>query len=311
MKINYYEEIARLKRDLNAVVLAHNYQKPEVQEVADYVGDSLELSIKASETKARYIVFCGVDFMAEQAAILNEDSIVLHPDPEARCPMAAMITPEEVLKAKKKHPKAPIVMYVNSPALVKAYSDYVVTSANAARLVAALKEDTVIFGPDRHLAEYIAEVTGKTVIPVPANGHCPVHQRFSEEAILELKRIYGEAEVLVHPECPRGVRRLADYTGSTSQMIVRARRSDSRVFLVGTEVGIIYRMLRENPGKVFIPASSEAICWDMKKITIEKVYLSLKNKVYRVVVDKEVAERVRKAIKNTFLALGEPIPWKK
>lgn len=311
MQVNLLDEIARLKRELGAVILAHNYQEPAIQDVADYVGDSLELSIKASGLDAKYIVFCGVDFMAEQAAILNEKAIVLHPDPDSRCPMAGMISLRDVIEARSKYPGAPVVMYVNSPAIVKAHADYVVTSANAARLVAALKEDLVIFGPDRHLADYVAQVTGKKVIPIPGHGHCPVHQGFSSVSIAQLKKIYPGAEFMAHPECPREVRSLADFVGSTSQMIKRARESTSRVFLVGTEIGIIHRMIKENPGKIFIPASGNAICWNMKKITLEKVYNSLKNKVYRVVVDKEVAERVKKAIENTFLALGEVPPWRK
>lgn len=304
------EEVLKLKEKMNAIVLAHNYQPPEVQDVADFVGDSLELSLKALETRARFIVFAGVDFMAEQAAILNENSVVLHPDPDAKCPMAQMVTVDDIEKAKRMYPKAPVVVYVNSPALVKARADYVVTSANALKLVKALDSDTIIFSPDRHLAEYIASETGKEVVAVPNDGHCPVHTKFNPVAIRELLRIYREAEFIAHPECPYEVRRLAKFVGSTSQMIGYVSSSRCKTFLVGTEVGIIYRMARENADKVFIPASTDAICNDMKRISLEKILKSLRDGVHRVSVDKEVALRVRKAIENTFSVLGVDIPWK-
>ncbi|MEM0340851.1 MAG: quinolinate synthase NadA [Acidilobaceae archaeon] len=311
MHIDYVEEIKKLKREMNAIVLAHNYQDPLIQDIADYVGDSLELSIKASTANVKYVVFCGVDFMAEQAAALNEKSVVLHPEPQAKCPMAAMITLQDVLEAKKKYPKAPVVMYVNVPALVKAYSDYVVTSANAVKLVASLKEDTVIFGPDKHLANYISRMTGKEVIPIPRDGFCPVHVVFNKAEINELRKLYRGATFIAHPECPHEIRELAEVIGSTSQMIRQVRGVASKVVLVGTEIGIIYRLSKENPDKVFIPASTNAICWDMKKITLEKVYNSLKNKVYRVEIDKEIRDRLKKAIENTFNVLGEEPPWRR
>lgn len=305
------EEIAELKKKLNAVILAHNYQPPEVQEVADFVGDSLELSLKALESKSKLVVFAGVDFMAEQAAILNENSVVLHPDPDARCPMAQMITVDDIEKAKKQYPRAPVIMYVNSPAIVKARADYVVTSANALRLVEALDSDTVIFGPDKHLADYIASKTSKKVVAVPPDGHCPVHVRFDPAVVQELLRIYRGAEFIAHPECPYEVRRLAKFVGSTSQMIRYVSSSYCKTFLVGTEVGILYRMIRENTDKVFIPASTSAICGDMKKISLEKILKSLRDRVHIVSVDKEVASRVRRAIENTFSLLGVDIPWKR
>jgi quinolinate synthase len=184
------DEILRLKRERGAVILAHNYQLPEVQDIADFVGDSLELSIKAAEVGAKLIVFCGVDFMAEQAAMINDSAAILHPDPDARCPMAAMISVDDVRKARELFPRAPVVIYVNSPAVVKAEADYVVTSANAVDIVKALESNVVIFGPDRHLAEYIAEKTGKIVIPVPPYGHCPVHIRFRADEVRMLRSIY-------------------------------------------------------------------------------------------------------------------------
>jgi len=301
-------DVERLKRELGAVILAHNYQSPEVQDVADFVGDSLELSLRAAELKAKLIVFCGVDFMAEQAAIMSESS-VLHPDPFAKCPMASMISVDDILRARREHKGAPVVIYVNSPASVKAEADYVVTSANALDVVKALKEDTVIFGPDKHLADYVAERTGKEVIPVPEHGHCPVHVKFNPTTIRLLKSVYRGYAFLAHPECPREVRELADFIGSTSQILRYVKNSQNREFMIGTEIGIIYRMLKERGGASLIPASTEAICEDMKKITLEKVHESLKYRVYRVEVDREVAAKMRKALENTFKLMGVEVPW--
>lgn len=304
-------EIQGLKRDLSAVVLAHNYQPPEIQEIADFVGDSLELSVKALEVKAKFILFAGVDFMAEQAAILNENSIVLHPDPGAVCPMAQMISLNDVKKAKRAYPGAPLVIYVNSPAVVKAEADYIVTSSNALKLIESLPHDTVIFGPDKHLANYVEEKTGKEIIKVPECGYCPVHVKFNASSIEELKRVYRDAVFMAHPECVREVRGLADFIGSTSQMIKYVRDSNKKLFIVGTEIGIIHRMLKENPDKMFIPACTEAVCENMKKITLSKVYASLKNRVYRVFVERDVAARARRALENTFNVIGVEVPWRR
>lgn len=301
--------IARLKRELGAVILAHNYQLPEVQDVADFVGDSLELSLKVSEVSAKVVVFCGVDFMAEQASATNEGVTVLHPEPDSKCPMAGMISVEDVRRARRIFPKVPVVIYVNSPAAVKAEADYIVTSANAAEVVKAVESDVVVFGPDRHLAEYVAKETGKVVIPVPPYGHCPVHVRFNPDEVRVLKSVYGSCTFIAHPECPESIRVLADFIGSTSQMVKFVRSCQSRCILVGTEVGIVYRMIKENPDKLFIPASTSAVCADMKKITLDKVYRSLRDRVHRVEVPKEVARRVRLAVENTFRVLGREPPW--
>lgn len=299
-----------LKKDLGAVILAHNYQSPEVQDIADFVGDSLELSIKAMQSGSRVIVFAGVDFMAEQAAVLNENSVVLHPEPNARCPMASMVSVDDVERARRRYPRAPVVMYVNSPATVKAKADYIVTSANAVEVAKAIEAEQIIFGPDRHLADYIAEKTGKHVIPIPENGHCPVHTRFEFNTIKTLKSIYRDCVFIAHPECPRGIRSIADFVGSTSQMVKYVKSCKARCFLIGTEIGIIHRLMRERGDAVYIPASTSAICEDMKKITLEKIYYSLKHGVYRVSVDSSIAYRVRKAIENTFNVLGVEVPWK-
>lgn len=305
------QEINKLKKELNAVILAHNYQSPEVQEVADFVGDSLELSIKSLETKAKYIVFAGVDFMAEQAAVLNEEAVVLHPEPDARCPMASKILVDDIIRVRKMYPDAPVVIYVNSPAIVKAYADYVVTSANAVKLVASLNVDKIVFGPDPNLGDYIARKTGKIVIPLREDSYCPVHVKFNSYQIRELKKIYG-GKFIAHPECSEEIRVLADFVGSTSQMIKYVRECNNcKTIIVGTEIGIIYRMIKENPDKILIPGSTEAICEDMKKITLEKIYTSLIKKIYRVSIEKPVAEKVKKAIENTFNVLGVVVPWKK
>lgn len=305
------DEITRLKKEKKAVLLAHNYQPPEVQDIADYVGDSLELSVKAMMSDAEIIVFAGVDFMVEQAYILASNKKVLHPEPEAKCPMAAMISVDDIRRARKRYPKAPVVVYVNSPAEVKNEADYVVTSSSALRLVSSLEEDTVLFGPDRNLADYLALATGKNVIPLPPNSHCPVHEKIRIHYVLEAKRKLPHAKFVAHPECLREVRSLADYIGSTSQMVKFVKESGSKDFIIGTEVGIIHRMTRENPGKNIIPAYDKAICDDMKKINLEKILISLKNEIYPVKVEDRVRERVKSVLERTFEILGVDVPWRR
>lgn len=298
--------VRKLLRERRAVLLAHNYQRPEVQDAADFVGDSLELSLKAMEVDAGAIVFAGVDFMAEQAAVLNPSKVVLHPEPLAKCPMAAMLTPELVREYRGKYPRAPFVVYVNTLAEVKALTDYVVTSANAAKLVSQLDADTVLFGPDRHLAEYVAELTGKEVVPVPAHGHCPVHLVITRSDVESAKRAHSSAKVLAHPECTREVRAAADFIGSTSQMVRAAREMGASEYVVATEVGLLYRLSRE--GSRAHPASPYAVCVEMKKITLEKVAWSLLNgPVARV--SEGVATRVWAAIERTFELLGVEASW--
>jgi quinolinate synthase len=303
------QEVRKLLEERGAVLLAHNYQRPEVQDAAHFVGDSLELSLKAVEVDAKLVVFAGVDFMAEQAAFLNPGKVVLHPEPLSRCPMAAMLTPEVVRKYREEHPRAPLVVYVNSLAEVKALADYVVTSANAAALVAKLDADTVLFGPDRHLAEYVAEKTGKTVIPVPGFGHCPVHLAIAREDLERAKREHPAAKVLAHPECPREVRALADFVGSTSQMVKAARELGAREYVVATEVGLLYRLSKL--GVEAHPASPYAVCPDMKKITLESVARSVLEGREVVRVDPRVAERARRAVERTFELLGVVAPWQR
>ena len=310
-KERFVDEVLRLKREVDAVILAHNYQLPEIQDIADYVGDSLELSIKAMNVDAKYIVFAGVRFMVEQAAILARDKIVLHPEPDAGCPLADSITVEDIKWARKKYPGAPIVLYVNSPAEVKAEADYIVTSSSAVKLISQLDADTIVFGPDRNLADHVARVTGKNIVAVPSHGYCPVHEMIKPEHILELKRKYPDAKVSVHPECTREVRALADHIGSTSQMVKYVKENNAKYFIIGTETGLLYRIKKENPGKEAVPAYDKAICIDMKKITLEKIIRSLREKVYVVKIPDDIAERVLRVLERSYELLGVEIPWKK
>ncbi len=290
------EKIQRLKTEKQAVILAHNYQRPEVQDIADFVGDSLELSLCATQTDAKVIVFCGVNFMAETAAILNPDKKVLIPDKNALCPMAAMLPAELVRFYRRKYPSARIVLYINTLAEAKAYSDAVCTSANSAEIIDRMDSKTVLFGPDSNLAQYAKNFTEKRVVPIPAYGFCPVHKLFSREAILKLKRAHPDAEILAHPECNPEVCRVADFVGSTSKMYREALVSDAKKFIVATEVGILHRMKKERKDAVFIPAYDEAVCVNMKLHTLEKIYLSLKNGMYRVNVPPKIMTKARNPI---------------
>lgn len=281
--------IRKLKEELSAVILAHNYQRPEVQDIADFLGDSLDLSRKATQTQAETIVFCGVDFMAESAAILNSTKTVLLPELNAACPMAAMITPEDVRALREKHPGAPVVCYVNSSAAVKAESDICCTSANAIKIVNSLPEEKIIFIPDEYLGRYVASKTKKEIVLHP--GFCPTHARLKAEEIRFLKEAFPEAEIIVHPECTPEVIALADAVLSTSQMVRHAKESSAKTFIVGTEEGLLYRLRRENPGKTFHLASSTLICPNMKKITLSSVARSLEERQYVVTVP----EKTRKA----------------
>lgn len=298
-------KIRKLKEKENAVILAHNYQTTEVQLVADFIGDSLELARASAKTDADLIVFAGVDFMAEIAAMLNPDKTVVIPDPGARCPMAAQLPASVVREAKNGYPGAAVVLYVNTLAEAKAESDVACTSANAPQIVNALDSETVLFGPDRNLAYFVQRRTDKRVIPIPENGYCYVHKMFSPADILLLKEKYPEAEVLVHPECDPEVQDLASHICSTSQMILRAKASPAKQFIVATEVGLVERLRREFPEKEFIPALETAICQQMKKHNLEKIYLSLREKKHVVRVPPEVAERARVSINRMLEISGK------
>jgi quinolinate synthase len=288
--------IAKLKKEKNAVILVHNYQRPEVQDIADFTGDSLELSQKATATDADVIVFCGVHFMAETAAILNPEKTVLLPDAHAGCPMANMITDEQLRQKKKELPGATVVTYVNSTAAVKAESDYCCTSANGVKVVSQIDNDEIIFVPDQYLGDFIARRTGKTMTLWP--GYCPTHVRILPEDITDRKREHPKAKVVVHPECRPDVIEMADEALSTSGIIRYAAREDVKELIVGTEVEILHRINKENPGKTFIPASKKAICPNMKKITLDKILTSLETMTPEVIVPEEIRIRARGAVER-------------
>jgi len=288
------KRISGLKARRKAVILAHNYQVPEVQDAADFVGDSLELSRKAAGLDADVIVFCGVHFMAETAAILSPGKTVLLPEVEAGCPMADMINGRELRAWKTRYPGLPVVCYVNTSAEVKAESDICCTSSNAVSVVNSLGVDELLFVPDKNLAAYVARETGKTIRAW--DGYCYVHHRFTPEDIRAARRRHPGAEVWVHPECPLDVIDLADRTLSTGKMVAEARTTSCRDVVIGTEKGIIYRLAKENPAVRFHPARESAVCAHMKMTTLEKVLRALETDTHRVTVPPEIADRARGAI---------------
>jgi len=292
------ERIARLRRDRRAVILAHNYQTPEVQDIADIVGDSLAMAREARKVEAEVIVLCGVRFMAETAKIVNPERTVLMPDENAGCPMADMITPRELAEAKRRHADAAVVCYVNSSAAVKAMSDICCTSANAVRVVESIPKDRpILFVPDESLGDYVAQQTKrKNLILWP--GFCPTHHRILAEHVAARKREFPEAEVLVHPECTRDVVALADFVGSTSQIIRRVSASPAKAFLICTELGVCHTIRRANPGKTIVAISSLADCPNMKLNTLEKIAWALEDLEVRVEVPEDVAGRARQAIER-------------
>ncbi|MDD1656642.1 MAG: quinolinate synthase NadA [Methanomicrobiales archaeon] len=288
--------IRALKEERDAVILAHNYQVPEVQDLADLVGDSLELARAAATRDEAVIIFCGVDFMAETAAILSPEKTVLLPAGDACCPMAQMVTAGEVEVLRERYPGAAVVCYVNTTAEVKAASDICCTSANAVRVVRSLEEDRVIFVPDRNLALYTARFTEKEIIPW--EGFCIVHDRITPEEVRKAKDRYPGAEVIVHPECRPGVIDLADQVSSTSGMVRHVCESPKETFVIGTEVGILYRMRKLCPGKRCVPLSPKAICANMKKTTPTMVIRALETMGPRITVPEETARGARAAIER-------------
>lgn len=288
------ERIGELKRSKNAVILAHNYQAPEVQDAADFVGDSLELSRKAAGLEASTIVFCGVQFMAETAAVLAPGKTVLLPEIEASCPMADMINGRELRAWKAGYPGLPVVCYVNTSAEVKAESDICCTSSNAAAVVNSLGVDRLLFVPDKNLAANVARETGKTIIAW--DGYCYVHNRFTPRDIEQARARHPEAEVWVHPECPPEVVAPADKVLSTGKMVLEARTTSRREIVIGTEKGIIYRLAKENPAVRFYPARETALCAHMKMTTLAKVLRAFETDTYKVEVPAEIADRARGAI---------------
>jgi quinolinate synthase len=290
------EKIRSLAKEKNAVILVHNYEPPEIQEIADLCGDSLELSIKASKTDADVILFCGVHFMAETAYILSPEKTVLLPKKDAGCPMADMITPDALKEKLKELPPMPVVTYVNSPASVKALSTICCTSANAVKVVDSLPDDEILMAPDRNLAQYTAIHSAKKIHFW--DGCCPIHDRLTVGEVLKARKDHPKAVLMAHPECRPEVLELADAVLSTSGMIRYAAESNSREFIVGTENGLLYPLQKANPGKQFYPVSDTMLCPDMKKITLEDVVRSLEFMEGVVEVPEEIRVPALKAVER-------------
>lgn len=297
------EEISRLKKEKNALIMAHYYQRDEIQEIADFIGDSLALARQASETDADIIVMCGVHFMGETAKILCPDKKVLVPDINAGCSLADSCKPEDFEKFVKDHPGYTVISYVNTSAAVKAHTDIVVTSGNARKIVESLPADEkIIFGPDKNLGSYINSVTGREMLLW--DGACHVHDRFSLQKILDLKKHYKDAKILVHPECRRPLQLIADKVGSTAALLEFARTDDAKTYIVVTESGILFEMQRACPDKNFIPAPAEDAecqcneCDYMKLNTLEKVASTLRNEAPEISVEEEIAKKAILPIKR-------------
>ena len=298
------EQIGKLKAERGAVILAHNYQPGEIQDLADFTGDSLGLSIQASETDADVIVFCGVRFMAETAAILSPEKTVLLPEKSAGCPMADMITAEQLRQVKKENPDALVVSYVNSSAEVKAESDYCCTSANAVEVVNSLPEDKrILFVPDQHLGQFVAERTGRELVLWP--GYCTTHVLITVDDINAARAKYPEAIVMAHPECTEPVKGLSDELLSTGQMLKFATKSTAKRFIIATENGIIHTLKKENPEAEFFPASDRAICPNMKKITLDKIIASLQEMQYKITVPETISIKAKKSLDRMVEILPE------
>ena len=293
------DEILSLKKRRGAIILAHNYQSGQVQDIADFVGDSLELSQKAAKTDADVIVFCGVHFMAETASILCPDKVVLLPEIQARCPMAAMITAEQLREKKKEYPKAAVVCYVNTSAEVKAESDICCTSANAVTVTESQDSEEILFVPDQYLGQYVSTKTDKKIILWP--GFCSTHARIQPSHIISRKKEYPQARVVVHPECRPEVIALADEVLSTGGLCRYASRDDVKEIIVGTESGIIHRLKKENPGKIFIPVSEQAICPRMKLTTLDSVLLSLQEMSHEIKVADEIRIRAKTSVDRMMM----------
>jgi len=290
-------EINRLKREKNAVILAHYYQTDDLQEIADFVGDSFDLSRKAKDTDADVIVFCGVRFMAESAKILSPQKAVLLPVPGAGCPMADMVTPEDIRRLRARYPKAAVVCYVNSSCAVKAESDVCVTSSNAVKIVKALDERRIIFVPDQNLGRYVAQqIPDKEVIL--HSGFCPVHQRLTEADVETAKAENPGALLLAHPECTQAVLKHADYVGSTAQILRYAEASAARAFLIATEEGVLHELVKQSPGKTFVPLTKTLVCADMKKTSLEDLRDALKYERFQIQLDKDLMNRARRCLER-------------
>lgn len=301
--MNIITEIKRLKEEKNALILAHLYQRQEIQEIADIVGDSYFLSKKAMESSSELIVFCGVRFMAESAKILSPNKKILLPASEARCPMADMALTERLIDLKNAHPKAKIISYINTNLDIKALSDVCVTSSSALKIMNNIEEEEIIFLPDRNLGEYIGEhFPNKKFILY--QGFCPTHERVEANDIITLKNEYPDFEVIVHPECNKPVRNLADFIGSTSELIDYSADSKCNGFIVVTEEGVLYQMKTKSPNKTFIPLKNPMICPNMKMTTLEDLYNCILNESNEIIIDEDDRLKAHKALENMHL-LGD------
>ena len=292
------DKIKKIKKEKNAVILAHNYQLPEIHDIADFVGDSLGLSMSAAKTDAEIIIFCGVHFMAETAKILSPQKTVLLPDKNAGCPMADMINADDLKSLQALHPKAITLCYVNTSAAVKAQCDYCCTSANALKMAQNILKtnEEIIFIPDKYLAKYVEDQVGRKFITW--EGYCPTHARILPEHITQAKKLHPQAKVLAHPECKPQITELADVVASTEKMLNYVNNSNDKEFIIGTEIGIIHRMKKENPEKSFYSASDTATCPNMKRITLEKVLWSLEDLTYEITVPQEIMDKARLSIER-------------
>ena len=295
------KRITKLKKELKAIIVAHNYQRPEVQDIADFTGDSLELARRCIGVEAETIVFCGVRFMAETAAILNPASTVLLSHPDAGCPLADMIDINSLRQWKQRYPEAAVVAYVNTTAAIKAESDICCTSANGVEVVKAVPNEEILFIPDQNLGHYVSTKASKRIILYP--GFCYIHDRITVEEVMLAKQRYPQARVLVHPECRPEVINLADAALSTSQMLRYARESNHKLFLIGTEEGMLYPLRKQNPEKEFHIITSNSICTDMKKTTLETITEAMKTKNNVVTVPEEIRAKARQAI-DRMLAIA-------
>jgi len=293
------KKVEELKKIKNAYILAHNYQLPEVQEVADFVGDSLEMAKVATQVDADVIVVAGVRFMAEVAKVLNPDKVVIHPEPAAGCPLADHMTPGIIKKFREMYPHAPLVTYVNSTVEAKAMSDIVVTSASAVKVVSKLEDEIVLFGPDKNLAWFVSSRTGKTLIAVPPWGHCPVHEFLvSPYYLRKAKTLHPGCKLLVHPEAPPESQKMADFVGSTSQMLKAIGELNASCYVLGTEEGLAYRARKIYPDKDIFSPDCRTICIDMKKITLDKIIRSLESLKPQIRIRKDLMEQAREAIQR-------------
>ncbi|MDD5634228.1 MAG: quinolinate synthase NadA [Candidatus Omnitrophica bacterium] len=296
-------KIRDLKKERDALIVAHNYQRDEIQEIADITGDSYALARAVTKAKQKTVVFCGVKFMAESAHILSPKKTVLLPVEEAGCPLADMITVEKLRQKKEQYPEAAVVCYVNSTAAVKAESDICCTSSNAIQIVRSLKEDKVIFVPDKNLGRYVREHIPEKEL-ILWDGYCVVHMRLTSEEVIRDKKLHPNAEFIAHPECRKEVLELADYIGSTAGMLKYVKGSSCKEFIVGTEIGIIYRLQRDNPGKKFYVPTEQFVCANMKLTTLGWLARSLEKMVYKVTLPGDMVEKAKKSLERMLEVSG-------